>query len=368
MSAIGRKKIRELRSFMEENSIDLVLIKDEANARYFSSFFGASVIAIDMTKRILFVSPIDFERAEKQADVEEILNIKDFSNNYENAISKTFKGCKKVGIVKSSFSLSFFERLKKRLKASFVDLENFLIELRSVKLEEEISLIKKSCKITNFGISIIQELLEDIKGGRKISEKELAFILEKELIERGAEKPSFETIVASGLRSFFPHPHPPSSNNLIKNYGMIDFGSVYKGYCSDVTVPFVIGCVKEKQRLIIEALKEAYKIATYSVKINKPTWEVYKEVEDFINSRGYELKHALGHGLGLTVHDYPSISPKPKDKIQLKEWKEVKFKEKMIFTIEPGIYSSNTGFRLENDFILKKDGMKQITNSFFLEI
>ena len=81
-----------------------------------------------------------------------------------------------------------------------------------------------------------------------------------------------------------------------------------------------------------------------------------------MNLKGFELKHGLGHGLGLTIHDSPSISLKPKDKMQLKEWKETKFKENMVFTIEPGIYS-NQGCRIENDILLTRKGIKVLTSS-----
>lgn len=368
MKAIGKRNLSKLRNYMGKNSIDLILFKDEVNTRYFSAFFGSCILSISKSDRILFVPPLEFDRTIEQADVEEVVNIKDFENSYGRAISKKFKSCKKVGLAKSSFPLGFYEDLKKRLRFLSVDIENFLTELRAVKFREEIKLIKESAKISNSGIKIVEEALNEIKKGRRIKEKELALRIEEELKRKRGESLAFDTLVATGKRSSFPHPYPFASSNVIREgLGIVDFGSVYRGYCSDITVPFVLGRINERQRKIIETVEEAYKLAIDSIKIDVPTWKLYEKVDDFLRTKGFELKHGLGHGLGLTVHDYPSISAKPRDKIQLKDWKEIKFKENMVFAIEPGIYSKQ-GLRLENDFLLTRKGLKTLTKAGIIYI
>ena len=367
MKAVGRKNLKKLKEFMEEKNIDVILLSNsDVNVRYFSNFFGSCVLVIT-DKRILFTNSLEFERAKKQADVERIVNVKDFNYSYGEAIKRILGKIKRIGIVKSRFTLKFYENLKKRLKVEFINVENFLNELRAVKFKEEIKLLKKSAKIADSGIKIIEETLTEVSKGRKIKERELASRLEEHLKKKGAEGLAFETLVASAQRSSFPHPYPPASNQLIKKgLGYVDFGAVYKGYHSDITVPFVIGKINQEQKKIIKITEEAYNLALNSIQIDLPTWKLYEKIEKFLNLKGFELKHGLGHGLGLTIHDSPSISLKPKDKMQLKEWKETKFKENMVFTIEPGVYS-NQGCRIENDILLTRKGIKVLTSSRLIE-
>ncbi len=217
--------------------------------------------------------------------------------------------------------------------------------------KKEIERIKKSCRIANKGIKIIKKNLS-----RKITEKELALILEQELMRKGADELAFPTILTSGKRSAFIHPYPSVSDKKIqKGLGLVDFGVRYKGYCSDITVPFVIGKISEREEKIIQTVEEAHEKAIETLKIGMSTWKVHETIEEMIEENGFEFKHSLGHGLGLELHDLPSLSPKPESEEDLKDWEEVKLKENMVFTIEPGIYVPGIGgCRLENDVLMTK--------------
>ena len=346
MKASGRRNLKKLREFMDEKGVDLILFKGpEPNVRYFSNFFGSCFLVIDKEKRVLITESLELDRAKKQADVEEIIDLKNFGSIPE-CLRKNFD-FKVIGLVKSSISLRIFEELKKT-RAKFFDVEKSVAELRAIKFKEEIELLKKSCKIANQGIKIVKELL----GRKNIRESELALDLEKFIKEKGES--AFETLVASGKRACFPHPYPFSSKNIIKGLGYVDFGASYKGYCSDVTLPFAKGNISEKERIAIKVLEEAYELSLSCIKEGEEVNKVYECVDKFLNSKGFELKHGLGHGLGLAVHDYPSISKKEKS--------VMKFKRNMVFTIEPAIYTKSFGIRIENDFLLSKK-LEKLTNS-----
>lgn len=378
MRSVGKGKLRELRSFMEEKKIDAALfinsdVSPDIHIIYFSGFVqepgGYSCnLLIDKKKRILFTTSLDFERAKEQTDAEEVLDIKSFGNSYGKAITSKLKKCKKIGVVKKNLSMKVFENLKKRIRCKFVDIEGFLSGLRAVKSRDEIKFLKKSTKIANSGISVIEETLNEISKGRKITEKKLAEIIEDRLKEKGAEDLAFKTICVSKKRTSFPHPYPSASNQIIKQgLGYVDFGAVYQGYHSDITVPFSIGRINEKQKKIATTTEQAYNLAIDSIEVGLPTWKLAEKIDNFIKSKGFELIHGLGHGLGLTIHDTPNISRKPTDKLQLKSWKEEEFKENMVFTIEPGIYTTAGGCRLENDILLTKKGTTILTNSRLIE-
>jgi Xaa-Pro dipeptidase len=149
---------------------------------------------------------------------------------------------------------------------------------------------------------------------------------------------------------------------------LVDFGIRYKGYCSDVTIPFTISRLSEKQKKIVKTVEEAYQNAIDSIKIGIPTWKIHDAAEKVIKRNGFEFKHSVGHGIGLDLHDLPNLSPKPRTKEELKDWKEFELKENMIFTIEPGVYETRIGgIRLENDILLKKVP-KILTNSKLIQI
>ncbi|MGC9132409.1 MAG: M24 family metallopeptidase [Candidatus Micrarchaeia archaeon] len=228
---------------------------------------------------------------------------------------------------------------------------------------DRILLLKKSAEISNSCIPLIKKLLK-----KKISEIELAKEIEKNIITKGA-KPAFEIIVASGKRSSKIHAKP--TKRIINGIGFIDFGASYKGYKSDLTIPFIKGKISKEEEKIINATIEAYTIAKKEIKVNKNCWEVYEKVNDFLKSKGFFLKHSLGHGVGIRIHQLPIIG-KPMKKLKKKEiekLKKLKFKENMVFTIEPGVYVKGIGgCRIENTFLLKKDKLVKLTNAKLLKI
>ncbi len=366
MRIISNKKLEKLREKLREKKIDVALFLTsepiyDANIEYFTGlqdrFFSFSCLLMTKNKSVLIVSPSSYSQAVEETEVDETIDLGKYDRSLIKALKERLKKVKSIGIIEDIFPYRIYRKFKQH---KFQDIEDIILEIRSVKEPKEIQRIKKSCKIANHGIKIIEENLS-----KKITEKELALILEQELIRKGADELSFPSIISSGKRTTFIHPYPPASNQKIQpGLGLVDFGVKYNGYCSDITVPFTIGKISEKQKKIVNTVKEAYELAIDSLKIEVSTWKVYESVENLIRKNGFELKHGLGHGLGLEIHDYPSISPKPKNKEALKEWKEVKLKENMVFTIEPGIYEPRIGgCRLENDFLMLKKKAISLTKS-----
>jgi len=373
MKAIGNENLSKLRREMEENKLQAALFVNfssmvDPNIRYFSGFAdeqgGTDVLLITDKSKIFFTSSLDLDRAKEQADVDEVVDVSKIG--FAKTLLKYISKNKKIGINKSCFPLLFYERLKLK----FFDIENITEEIRSVKTKDEISFMGTSAYFSNTGIKVALETLLEIQKGRKISEIQLAKYVEDAMSMVGSEDLSFKTISVINERAAFPHPYPSTSNKLIeKGIGYIDFGAVYQGYHSDVTLPFTIGKISERQKEIVQTTVDAYDISLASIKQKVPTWKLQDKADKFLKSKGFKFIHSLGHGLGLTVHDSPSISSKPKDKERLKLWKEIKLKENMILTIEPGVYVKGVGgCRLENDIIVKKNGPKVLTNSRLIEI
>ena len=363
---ISKKKIEQFREKLREKKIDLALFLTsepihDVNIEYFTGFqqtryYSFSCLLITQKNTTLIVSPISYDRALKEAEADEIINLEKYDRSLIKVLREKLKKVKTVGILEEIFPSRFYRKFK---KIKFQDINDIILEIRSIKEPKEIERIKKACGIANHGIKVIKENLS-----KKITDKELGLILEQELIRKGADELSFPTIITSGKRSVFIHPYPSFLNKKLQpGLGLVDFGVRYKGYCSDITVPFTLGKITEKQKKIVQTVQEAYETTIDNLKIDVPTWKVHESVENLIKKNGFELKHGLGHGLGLELHDLPSITSKPKYKEQLKEWKEVKLKKNMVFTIEPGIYVPGIGgCRLENDILMDRKP-KSLTSS-----
>ena len=238
-----------------------------------------------------------------------------------------------------------------------------------IKTKREIELLKKSAKIANSCLPLIEELLKK----ENITEKEIALAIRRKIYSQGA-KLAFRTIVACGKRAARIHPKPAATNKVISGLGYVDFGASYKGYKSDITVPFIKGRVSEKEEKIVQSVLQAYNLAVKSIKVGLPCWKLHDKVDKFLRKKGFKLDHSLGHGLGLKVHELPTIG-KPKKKLskkKMKKWeklKKIKFQEGMIFTIEPAIYVKGlSGCRIENEVLLTKKGPEILTKANLLRI
>jgi Xaa-Pro dipeptidase len=164
------------------------------------------------------------------------------------------------------------------------------------------------------------------------------------------------------------HPHPHTTEKKISGIGYVDFGTNYKGYRTDLTVPFIKGDVDKKIRKAVKIVLQAYDIAVNSVQLGDFCWHVHKKVDDFLRKHKYKMKHALGHGIGLRTHELPYIGiPKRKRTKKWQKLKMIRFQKNMVFTLEPAIYTRNFGVRLENVFLLKSK-LHQLTKATLIEV
>lgn len=371
MRIISDKKIEQLRNGLEKRKINGVLFLTsepihDVNIEYFTGFqqtrhFSFSCLLITQEEIVLTVSPLEYDRAIEEAEADEILNLEDYGHSLTKVLKEKLKGFKSIGILERIFPHKISRKFS---KLKFQDISDTILDIRSIKERKEIERIERACRITDYGIKTIEENLSE-----KITEKELGLILEQELIRKGADELPFPTILTSGKRSAFIHPYPSFSDQKIqKGMGLIDFGVRYKGYCSDITVPFTVGKLSEKQERIVHAVEKAYQKAIESIKINVPTWMVHDQAENIMKKNAFKFKHSVGHGIGLDLHDLPSLSPKPKSKEELKDWEEIRLKENMVFTVEPGVYVPGVGgCRLENDVLMKRKP-RVLTNSSFIRV
>ncbi|EFF41621.1 aminopeptidase P family protein [Mycoplasmopsis alligatoris] len=221
-------------------------------------------------------------------------------------------------------------------------------ELRIIKDSDELTLMQKTIDIS---LAAYDDLLKWVKPG--MTEKEVAAYLNYLLKKHGADKESFDEIIAAGPASAEPH-HHPTDNKLEEGQMLkVDFGALYKGYSADITRTSILGGDKKtknpKLLEILNIVKESAKRGRDAVRPGIKASEIDKVCRDYIKSMGYGeyFVHSTGHGLGIDVHELPNVST----------INDTILEEGMIITVEPGIYIEGLGgARIEDDVLVTKTG------------
>ena len=181
---------------------------------------------------------------------------------------------------------------------------------------------------------------------------ELEFFMRK----RGATSSSFDTIVASGVRSALPHGVASDKVIEVGDFVTLDFGAIYNGYISDTTRTVAVGEPSEQLKEIYQVVLDSQLLALEKVKPGMTGKEADAIARDYIASKGYgeAFGHSLGHGIGLEVHEGPGLSFRS----------DVVLEPGMVITIEPGIYLPNIGgVRIEDDALVTENGLEKLTHS-----
>lgn len=214
-------------------------------------------------------------------------------------------------------------------------------EARIVKTERELKLIKRACVIAE---KAFKATLPEIKEG--ITESEVAAILEGNFKKFGAEKPSFDTIIAFGPNSAVPHHETGATKLKVGDVVLMDFGCLYKGYCSDITRTMFFGKPTKEFKAVYNAVKESHEAAHDGIREGMSGIACDGIARNYLKEKGYDkfFTHSLGHGIGVDIHEDPYLSPKGERSIV----------ENNVFSIEPGVYlDGKFGVRIENTCTLR---------------
>lgn len=321
---------------------DGFFISNLTNLRYLTGFTGSSGFAlITKDKGLVFT---DF-RYKEQAGHE----VKDWEIIIEKGkrVNTILKIIKKLGIKKLGFettiSYSLFDMLKKKA-IDLLPVKNFIERFRQSKNEEEINNIKKAIQRAEDAFLKVKPYIK--AGGR---ENNLALRLEHQLKKEGCRNIPFDIIVASGKNSSMPHAKPSEKKIKEGDFVIIDWGGECNGYFSDMTRTLLMdGKDISEKRKIYQIVNTARDKAIITAKKGVKAKEIDQAARDIIKKEGYVsfFGHATGHGVGLDVHESPSISQISNERIS----------ESMVFTVEPGIYIPDLGGVRIEDMVAIKDG------------
>jgi len=322
-------KIKHLR-----NKVDgILLFRNDPNFFYFTNSYAEETFYYNFSSPVIISTRFGAEQAKegwiRKIKVSDVKKWSDFFRVVSSVVGKKDV----IGINKSGLSASFFDRLKRNIHVR--DISKALEEARMIKTAYEIKCIKRACSISN---KVFNEVKDDIKPG--ITENEVAGLFE---LTARRYNTKLGIITAFGKNTRIPH-HVPTGKKLKKGEPVLmDFSIAYKGYLSDVT-RMINSRLEDRLRNIMNGLCPM-------IKPGVKTSNLEKFVRKKLGSDEKYFTHALGHGVGIAIHESPWISSKSKDVL----------KPGMVFAIEPGIYMKNEGARIEDVFLMTKRGKQKLS-------
>ncbi|MEM1658838.1 MAG: Xaa-Pro peptidase family protein [Candidatus Jordarchaeales archaeon] len=343
---LHEQRLKSLRNVM--NDLDAFLTTSSANIWYLTGFFPGfpSLLFVPKDGEVaLLVSKADAAPAEEKCRFRiEVTGSEGFTGKLKEFIKPEFK---KVG-VEESLEAGTLSRLMKEFPTISFELFNGLRSIRSVKSPSEIKEIQKSVKIAEAGM---KAAIESVNVG--VRECDVAAEAEYEMRRLGAEAFPFDTIVASGKKAALPHATTSTKKIERGDVVVIDLGAKYRYYCSDITRTAIVGR-NDKMEKVLRSVIRSQEAALSMVKPEVACNELDSAARKVLEADGYDkyFPHSLGHGIGLDVHELPSLNPTSRDKL----------KENMVFTVEPGVYIYGTGgVRVEDIVVVEKKRGKTLT-------
>lgn len=343
------KRLKSLKKILKLNEIDGAIISNRSNVYYLSGIHQThpvnreALLFISQKHTVLyhsaFIIPPSFSYIKSQP----MSNL----SSYGQMMQTVFSDTSSIGIEESNLTVSEFNRCKSELpKKEFEAIDAFLSNMRLIKNSHEQQMVTKAIRITAKSLEFAQA---HARSRPNITERELAHTLETFMIHSGASGTAFPTIVAFDSHSASPH-HTPTTRKLKKDSViLIDCGAMYQGYASDATRTICLGNPKPEFIKIKSVVDQAYAQAIQFISPlpdSLTASELDKVARNFIANQGYGnyFIHTTGHGLGLDIHEPPSISKHNTTILQ----------PGMIITIEPGIYLPDKfGYRHENTLVLE---------------
>lgn len=342
-------KLNQLTKSFEQLEIDALIITNPINRRYITGFTGTAGVAIVSNKGAIFITDFRYiEQATEQAkDFTIVEHTKAIEQEINNQLQKL--NIQKVGFEKDDMTYGSFERYRKFITAELIPVSNVVEQQRLIKNQDEINILKQAGEIAD---TAFDHILSYIKPG--VREIEIANELEFFMRKQGATSSSFDIIVASGYRSALPHGVASEKEIEAGELVTMDYGAIYKGYCSDITRTVAVGNISDELHEIYETVLAAQIKGVENIKPGMTGKEADALTRDYIDRKGFGkyFGHSTGHGLGLEVHEEPRLSTSS----------DTILKPGMVVTVEPGIYVPNVGgCRIEDDIVITESGNERLT-------
>lgn len=347
MDYIGR--LDSVKHGIKLNKLDSFLVTDQTNVSYLSGFQGHDSVILITENRNYFIT--DSRYIEEAENGLKGFDVRLAKGSMYIALKELIKKkkIKALGFESMNLPYEVASRLKTMAdKTRFVPIRHLIENLRAIKDYDEIAAIKDSIKLAKKVMDKASELMRP-----SIAEKYVAREVESEFIKNGA-RASFEPIIAAGENSSKPHARPTETRIMTGSFAMVDIGCSFNGYNSDITRMFVFGKVKDRFKKIYAVVKTAQDIAIKKIRPGTSMAEVDLSARRYIQDKGFGkyFGHSLGHGVGMSVHEEPTISRSS----------ESYLRKGMVFTVEPAVYIPKFGgVRIEDMVMVTESGCEVLT-------
>jgi len=344
-------RIERLRAKLLDEQLDSILISSSESRAYFSGFRGsAGYLWLTASDAVLATDFRYTEQAASQATDYQVVRIGGALDWLKEILPGS--GARRVGIEDGTMTVSTYDALLKLLggitpAVQLVPTGTMTAQLRAVKEPSELALIQTA-------IDQADGAMEDVGARLRpgITEREVAWMLEVGMRERGADALSFETIVASGPNGAKAHHHPTDRRLELGDGIVVDMGALYDGYCSDITRTFVLGRASDQFRKVYDIVLTAQETCSATARAGMTGADVDGLARAVIVEAGYgdSFGHSLGHGIGIAVHELPGVGPNSQGMIE----------DGMVFSVEPGIYLSGWGGVRIEDLVVMENGTPRV--------
>lgn len=353
------ERTNQISHVLKESGVDVALITSKAGVFYFSGVYAEphervmAVIVDADGKRALFCPALEASIVAASPWDGEVVTYADHENPFDKItelLGSFAVSNNRIGIEGEHMTFSRFKELESRLEnAAILDVGDKLQALRLKKAPEEIAILREAAQLADEAIEIGKNA---IRPG--ITEIEVIAEIEFEMKKKGVREMSFDTLVLFGANSADPHGVP--GDRVIKegDFVLFDLGVVWKGYCSDITRTFIYGSASEEQEKIYQTVLTALETATDASRVGITLGTLDDAARTVIDQAGYGeyFTHRVGHGLGIDVHEFPSLASN----------NLLTAEAGIVYTLEPGIYVPNVGgVRIEDDIHLTAEGPEALT-------
>ncbi|WP_369902300.1 Xaa-Pro dipeptidase [Bacillus manliponensis] len=352
-------RLEKLMQWLREQHTEVAFITSTENVFYMTNFHCEpherllGLFVFPEKEPMLICPKMEEGQARTAGWAHEIIGFTDTDRPWDmiaKAIEKRGIDAKTVAIEKEHLNVERYEELTRLFtNATFRAAEEKVRELRLIKDAKELSILREAAAMADYAIEVGVGAIQENR-----SELEVLATIEHELKKKGIHKMSFDTMVLTGANSALPHGIPGANKIQRGDFVLFDLGVIIDGYCSDITRTVAFGDISEKQKHIYNTVLAGQLQAIEACKPGVTLGEIDRAARSVIEDAGYGdfFPHRLGHGLGISVHEYPDV----------KEGNNAPLREGMVFTIEPGIYVPNVGgVRIEDDIYVTENGVEILT-------
>ncbi len=337
---------------LKDRGLDAMLITSEPGEFYAVGFHGEGVALVTPGKTWYYTDPRYIEAAQQLIPGAEV-SLPPKGQGYQKTVAQLVKDCgvSKLGFEEEYMSVASHTAWTKEVEAEFVPASQLLTELRMVKDADELAVMKEAQRITD---EALLEILNFLKPG--LTEQEVAARLTYIMARKGAERNSFDPIVACGANGSKPHAVPGPDVIQKGQFVTMDFGCKVGGYCSDMTRTVAVGKPTEEMELVYDTVLRAQLAGIAAAKAGVTGKEVHEAGAKVIADAGYGdyFTHGFGHSLGIEIHENPGFHTRNDKPIPAGA----------LLSAEPGIYlPGKFGVRIEDVVMLTEGGCIDITHS-----